>query len=249
MAGNYSLKYHVDIAMCIDATGSMGPLLDTVKNNALNFYDDLMRAMRAEGKHVDEVRVRVITFRDYLADGREAMLTSRFYRLPEEARQFEELVRSIQPFGGGDDPEDALEALAYAMKSDWSREGQKRRQIIILWTDDDAHPLGFGRNPDNGRELTKMIGLTREQIEQNAACYPARMARDFDELTDWWGDETMPGVMNNNFKRLIVYAPSKNYWNLIADTWNNTIYYPAEAGKGLDALEYEEILNAIVRTC
>lgn len=27
--------------MCIDCTGSMGDLLDTVKNNALKFYPDL----------------------------------------------------------------------------------------------------------------------------------------------------------------------------------------------------------------
>ena len=37
MASNYSLKYNVDIVMCIDATGSMNGILDTVKSNALNF--------------------------------------------------------------------------------------------------------------------------------------------------------------------------------------------------------------------
>ena len=36
MGSNYSLKYNVDIAMCIDATGSMGGLLNTVKSNALS---------------------------------------------------------------------------------------------------------------------------------------------------------------------------------------------------------------------
>lgn len=36
MAGQ-GLKYNVDIVMCIDCTGSMGDLLDTVKNNALKF--------------------------------------------------------------------------------------------------------------------------------------------------------------------------------------------------------------------
>ena len=41
MGSNYQLKYNVDIAMCIDATGSMQSLLDKVKANALNFYSDL----------------------------------------------------------------------------------------------------------------------------------------------------------------------------------------------------------------
>ena len=38
MGSNYSLKYDVDIVMCIDATGSMTGILDTVKRNALNFF-------------------------------------------------------------------------------------------------------------------------------------------------------------------------------------------------------------------
>ena len=38
MANNYRMDYGVDLVFCIDATMSMQPLLDTVKNNALNFY-------------------------------------------------------------------------------------------------------------------------------------------------------------------------------------------------------------------
>lgn len=246
MPSNYSMKYCVDIVMCIDATGSMGPLLDTVKKNALSFYQDLMRAMNAKKKTVHEVRIKVIAFRDYLADGRDAMLASEFYTLPEDALEFEALINSIMPFGGGDDPEDGLEALAYAIRSDWGKEGYKRRHIIIVWTDEGTHPLGFGRNAENGRELTSMCGIPWEQIQENSRRYPANMARDFDELTDWWGDRDQPGVMDNNAKRLLIYAPDSKYWSTISDTWDNVMHHQAEAGKGLEELEYEEILNAIV---
>ena len=109
MGSNYRLDYNVDIVMCMDATGSMGSLLDTVKNNALKFYDDLMTRMAAKGKPVNELRVRVIAYRDYLADGDHAMLATDFFSLPEDAKDFEELVRGIKPMGGGDDPEDGLE--------------------------------------------------------------------------------------------------------------------------------------------
>ena len=81
MGSNYSLKYNVDIAMCIDATGSMGSLLNTVKSNALSFYSDLTGAMAEKGKHIDQLRVRVIAFRDYIADGENAMLATDFYSL------------------------------------------------------------------------------------------------------------------------------------------------------------------------
>lgn len=227
MGSNYSLKYNVDIAMCIDATGSMGSLLDTVKANALSFYSDLTNAMAKKGKHIDELRVRVIAFRDYLADGDNAMLATSFFSLPGEAPAFEELVKSIEPFGGGDDPEDGLEALAYAISSKWKTGGNKRRHIIIVWSDDATHALGFGAKAEN---------------------YPQKMAKDFDELTEWWGDSSQPGRMDNSAKRLLIYAPEKKYWNTISDSWDNVLHFPSEAGKGLQELEYSDILNAIANS-
>lgn len=227
MGSNYSLKYNVDIVMCMDATGSMGSLLNTVKANALSFYSDLTGAMGKKAKHIDELRVRIIAFRDYLEDGENAMLATDFYSLPDDTAEFERLVKSIEPFGGGDEPEDGLEALAYAMKSKWTTGGNKRRHIIILWSDDGTHALGFGKRAEN---------------------YPPKMARDFEELTEWWGDANQPGLMDNNAKRLLIYAPEKKYWSTISDSWDNVIHFPSEAGKGLQGLEYEEILDAIANS-
>ncbi len=227
MGSNYSLKYNVDIAMCIDATGSMNSLLNTVKENALRFYSDLTEAMSEKGKHIDELRVRVIAFRDYLADGENAMLATDFYSLPKEANEFKRLVNSIDASGGGDAPEDGLEALAYAIKSKWTNEGTKRRHIIILWSDEGTHELGFGAK---------------------AANYPQKMAKNFDELTEWWGDSAKTGLMDNSAKRLLIYAPEKKYWSTISDSWENVIHFPSEAGKGLQGLEYKEILNSIANS-
>lgn len=224
MGSNYSRKYNVDIAMCIDATASMGDLLDKVKKNALNFYSDLAGALEEKGKYIDELRVRIIAFRDYIADGENAMLATDFYSLPKDAAVFESLVKSIQPCGGGDDPEDGLEALAFAMKSKWTTGGDKQRHIIVVWSDDGTHALGFGR---------KM------------AKYPTKMAKDFNELTEWWGDEIKPGIMNENAKRLLIYAPDKEYWNTISDSWNNVLHFPSKAGEGLREVEYKEIIDGL----
>lgn len=226
MGSNYSIKYNIDIVMVIDATGSMDSLIDTVKNNALTFYDDLAAGMARKSKHVDRVRVRVIAFRDYLAD-REPMLASDFFELPQDTHEFEELLKNIQADGGGDDEEDGLEALAYAMKSKWNNEGDKLRHIIIVWSDDGTHRLGFGASSPN---------------------YPRKMARDFDELTEWWGDGAQQGIMNRSAKRLLIYAPDKKYWSTISDSWDQVIHFPSEAGKGLRSLEYAEILDAITNS-
>ncbi len=228
MGSNYGGKYDVDIVMCIDATGSMGSLIKMVKDNALSFYNDFLKRLSEFNppKRVNDVRVRVIAFRDYLADGDKAILMSEFFKLPEQTAEFESLVRSIEPMGGGDEPEDGLEALAYAIKSKWNKEeGNKKRHIIVVWTDDATHDLGFGKEAPN---------------------YPAKMAKDFNELSEWWGvGHSSNGVMNKSFKRLLIYAPQKESWTTIAKTWDNALLFPSEAGKGLDDKTYTEILDAI----
>ena len=245
MPSNYSIKYYVDIVMCIDATGSMLPLLDTVKKNALNFYRDLMRTMAEKDKVVHGVRVKIIAFRDFLADGKNAIVESAFFSLPDESKEFESFVNKITPFGGGDDPEDGLEALAIAINSNWTKNGDKRRHIIIMWTDEGTHELGFGKKPENGKDLPKLCGISENQIRENVKYYPQNMARNYDELTDWWGDEGLPGKIDNESKRLLLYAPSKEYWTNIFKDWNNVVHHIAEAGKGLEEVEYQEILDTI----
>ncbi|MBQ1376624.1 MAG: VWA domain-containing protein [Lachnospiraceae bacterium] len=225
MASNYTAKYNVDIVMCIDVTQSMDYLLDTVKKNALNFYGDLVEVMEKKDKHVDQLRIRIIAFRDYIADRENAMLATRFYSLPQEAEQFSSLINSLEPSGGGDEPEDGLEALAYAMGSDWTKEGDRRRHIIVVWSDSATHELGFGKMAGN---------------------YPGKMAADFEELTEWWGDIPTPAAkMNYNSKRLLIFAPEEKYWSTVYESWDNVVLFPSEAGHGLEGLQYNQILDEI----
>ena len=114
---DYRMTYNVDIALCIDVTGSMRPILDTVKNNALNLCDDIKNTMIRKGKEINKLRIRIVAFRDYDADGDEAMLVTDFFNMPEQGAIFEKCVRGLKPKGGGDIPEDGLEALAYGIKS------------------------------------------------------------------------------------------------------------------------------------
>ena len=69
----YQLTYHVDMVFCIDATGSMRHVLDFVKQNALSLYQDVCGAMDKKHKVISQMRIRVIAFRDYVADGDDAM--------------------------------------------------------------------------------------------------------------------------------------------------------------------------------
>ena len=227
MASNYKITYNVDMVFCIDATGSMTGVIDMVKENALNLYTDVSNAMAKKNKTIDKLRVRVVVFRDYVADGDDAMLVTDFFSLPEQTEDFERCVRSVQAFGGGDDPEDGLEALGYAIKSKWDTEGMKKRQVIVVWTDATTHELGYGKSMPN---------------------YPKGMAKDFNELTAWWGDRQNSGFINQNAKRLLLFAPDGPYWNTISDTWDNVIHFPSIAGEGLGEFDYAQIIDSISNT-
>jgi len=228
MPSNYKTGYYVDLVFCIDATGSMSNVINMVKNNALNFYQDIMKAMEKKAKEISQLRISIIAFRDYKYDGENALLQTDFFTLPDDTELFKRCVTGIEASGGGDDPEDGLEALAFAIRSPWDQtEGVKHRQVIVVWTDAPTHELGFGSSAEN---------------------YPTGMPRDFGELSVWWGDRECSPYMDFKSKRLIIYAPDQAYWNTISDNWDNVLHYTSVAGKGMEEYEYEQIIDTITST-
>lgn len=223
MSDTSLITYNVDIVMCIDCTWSMDPILSVVKQNALNFSQDLRKKMASKNKNIDQLRVRLVAFRDYKADD-EPMLVTDFLLMPKQASIFNDCVSCLEAIGGGDDPEDGLEALAYSIRSDWDRQGIRRRHVIALWTDATPHELGHGRS---------------------SKLYPKNMAKSFAELTEWWGDVQQPGYMNQSAKRLLLFAPDAGAWSDISSLWDNVVHYPSEAGKGLNEVNYQQILDCI----
>jgi von Willebrand factor type A domain len=221
MAAPRGLTYAVDIVFCIDVTGSMTPILDQVKSNALRFYDDVQRNLTEKGKNVDHLRVRIIAFRDFAADGAAAMQESSFYELPRDQANFSDFVNTLVPEGGGDAPESGLEAVALAIDSPWTTMGDRRRQVIVVWTDQPAQPLG--------------TALPSE--------FAARVPANFSDLTDLWENEQ--GPMGASSKRLILFAPDGPGWSDVSGVWENVVHHPSQAGGGLSDVDYGTIIDSI----
>jgi hypothetical protein len=216
------LSYAVDIVFCIDVTGSMTPIIDQVKSNALRFYDDVQSNLTAKGKNVDQLRVRVLAFRDFAADGAAALDESPFFTLPDERADFSEFVNSLVAEGGGDAPESGLEAVALAIDSPWTTSGDRRRQVIVVWTDQPAQPLDPSVIPPD---------------------IASRVPQDFSALTDAWEDEQ--GRMGSSSKRLILFAPDGPGWSDISGVWENVVHNPSQAGGGLSEVDYGTIIDSI----
>ena len=225
MAGQGMGEYCVDIVMCIDATGSMAPIIEEVKSNALSFYQRFIEAMEENDKEVEQLRIKVIVFRDYKADS-EPMSESGFFVLPDQTDSFKSFVSSIEASGGGDTAENALEAIALALKSDWTTGGSKRRHAILVFSDAPALPLGD---------------------RKNCAGYPDGMPADIAELGSWWEGttQTLSGSYQAKAGRLVAFVPNAEPWTEM-QAWNR--YWPAfsPAGTGLAEVDIQSAIDLMV---
>lgn len=251
MGSNYAHKvtYSLDVVFCIDSTMSMQYMIGEVTQNALHFYDDLARKMEEMGKCVDKVRVRIISFRDYNHDMDRSMESTRFFELPEEKEKFERAMKSITVFGGGDDAESSLEALAYAIRSDWRATTDRYRQVIVLWTDDEPHPL-------NDRSYQRNIYSSLPNNDP-ARYYPSReLPRDLSELCDWWEDPDL-GYIDQTGKRLLLFSPlqvegtsgpkASYAWGEIRD-WSNVIHRNVSSTGNLQELDYDVVVETVSKS-
>lgn len=225
MSGQQMGEYCVDIVMCIDATGSMAPIINEVKGNALSFYQRFVDAMEESDKEVAELRIKVIVFRDYGCDD-EPMVESQFFTLPDQNEDFRAFVSGIEAKGGGDAPENALEAIALALKSDWTVSGSKRRHAILVFSDAPALTLG---------------------ARAGAPSYPSGMPADLAQLGAWWEgtDQSLSGSYQPKAGRLVAFVPNAEPWTDL-QAWNR--YWPAfsTAGTGLSDVDIQSAIDLLV---
>ena len=217
--------YYIDLVLCIDATGGMKPILDEVKRTALSLYPRIKEDMAENEVDLAKLRVKVIVFRDYAYD-EEPMVQSEFFTLPEQEEDLKRCVDAIEAHGGGDISENALEAIAYALKSDWTTEGIKRRHVIAVFTDAPALPLGE---------------------RSVSALYPSDLPKDFAELTAMWEGEDRSGVttFEPSRGRLIAFVPEDESW-INLEEWNR--YFPMYMGYGRGCAEFDmrTVIDALI---
>ena len=141
MAAPRGLSYAVDIVFCIDVTGSMTPIIDEVKANALR----LLRRRAVQPDRQGQERRPAARARHRLPRLRRGRRRRAggvaVLHPPRRARGFSDFVNGLIAEGGGDAPESGLEAVALAINSPWTTTGDRRRQVIVVWTDQPAHPL------------------------------------------------------------------------------------------------------------
>lgn len=232
MPVTFTKKRNVDIVFCIDSTGSMGPIINMLKTSVSKFQESLIEGAEKESVEIKDIRVKLISFRDYESDGDEAMSVSRFFTLPDDEAEYSKELNAIEASGGGDNPENGLEALYLAMKSDFVR-GIDDRQVIILFTDDEAVPL---------KHADRIVNKT----------YPAEMTDDVNDLLSLW-EKTGKYAQDSSIKlgdrqkRLVVYAPDKTtYQDFCARANGKTFYNTTKFEAGMKEITYDDVIKMLV---
>jgi hypothetical protein len=124
----------VDIVFVMDVTESMQPYIDAIKQNMINFAHDLSSNNR-------DYRLGLVTFEDYVVSKYPDCNCAYRDKMTSNVNDFISWVGTLHASGGGDIPEDQLDALAYAATFPFRPEAQG---IIILITDAPPHHKGDG---------------------------------------------------------------------------------------------------------
>ena len=216
------MRRKIDIVFVIDGTASMIPCIDMVKNAAKTFYQKFEKTMIDMGSSIDMLRIKLIVFRDYECDSH-PMDETPFYELPADLADFENSLKNVQAIGGGDNPENGLEALHFAFKSKFATPGLKDRQVIVLFTDTDALPLKERSDSPN---------------------YPKDMVSE-DELVSEWIMASQQLRLNQRGKRLVIYAPNGTRYKNIATMLPGANFIPVELSTGMAEFNFDDIIKII----
>ena len=197
----------LDVAMCIDATGSMQNTIDSVKARAQSFSTDLNNALKTRGfESFDHTRIRVIFYRDFAVDNDKwqyytgygwyknpkAMAKNDFLEMPSGQTTLQNFIGSESASGGGDLPESGYECIHDGMTSKWFTKGaaipstthkaDEVFPVIILWSDADALQIPHSPSVNSGQ-------------------YPAEMPRTEAAFTAKWNTASVIDQKN----RLLVH--------------------------------------------
>lgn len=231
-------RFPIDVVFVVDATESMTQLLEQVKIRILTLDSALKEELERSKRNLDSLRIKLIVFRDLYDDPRSAFEVTKFFDLPAQRAEFEDAVGRIEAYGGDDLVESGLEALFLAMRSAWRNEPNdlKRRHIIMLFTDQDAHDLGAS-------------------IPTSYAQPPH--PRTIADLKKLWGPPIRGGLMSERAKRMVLFAPESitsndgiersTHWTELKEEWEN-VWLETRTDTGLLDLTWEEIVKTMVAT-
>ncbi len=135
-ADDRSAKPHIDLAFCIDTTGSMQNEIDNVKTKTKEIV-----ARLAGGKPSPSIRVGLVAFRD-----RGDEYVTKTFQFSDDIDQVVKDISSLKANGGGDGPEAVNQALHSAVNDlKWDTDKKTLKMLFLIG---DASPHKYAGDYD-----------------------------------------------------------------------------------------------------
>jgi Mg-chelatase subunit ChlD len=151
----------VDVAFCLDCTGSMSAWIAAAKGQILTITEDI--APKIQEKFPDlklEIKFSLIGFRDY-GDSDRLVCFPADYRFSDNKEAFKTHLQSLVARGGVDGPEDLLGALNMAgTQLQW----ESQIKYLVIITDAPAHGQECNDDPNDRYRSGDPNGLTMKQV-------------------------------------------------------------------------------------
>ncbi|HAW09348.1 MAG TPA: hypothetical protein DCW42_09355 [Bacteroidetes bacterium] len=139
-------KIAVDFIFLVDKTGSMQQYIDGIKNNIVGFTQKLV-------KRGIDYRLGLILFSDEI---------EKIYQPTSNVYEFLGWISRVKAYGGGDEKENALEALSSSSKINFRKEATR---VDVLITDAPFHSKGESGDGQTYFSLDDIVPiLQKEQI-------------------------------------------------------------------------------------
>ena len=222
MEQSINTGYLFDFAICVDATASMGSFISSLKKFMPSFESVVKKELDELSFDSGPVRVKFVFFRDYGYD-EQPMIESEFFTLPEDEEYMMAFLEHMEAVGGGDKPESALEAMVVARNSEW-RNSFAARQVVALFTDADAHPLG---------------------LHSYIAGYPTDMPATADEFLELWNRPGECGFTPRRCRLMIVCPKESSVWDYFND-WMGFGFFHCENPAEMDEEYIKDMFRGAV---
>ena len=219
----------VECVFCIDCSADMAPRMDAVRGVVKTLISESLKGWIRNDVVVGGYRAKIIAFRNYETDGADAMSQSRWFDLfSDDVKEFDACLNSLQASGGAD-ANNGLEALFYAMTTDWGGCGDKDRQIIVLLSNTDVVPLG---------------------AHAHLPHYPAHMV-DGDGLLCTWMCYRPDFLDKEHFKlkerrkRMCLYGLAGSAYERMAADYNRCQFIPVSGDSGFSDEDVKDVFRVI----
>jgi hypothetical protein len=163
----------LDLTIVMDTTESMGASIRSIKDASTLMVEDLRR-------RTGQLRIGLVSFKDIEADGKGKIKEAiKNVPLSFDVNGSIDGVQAWSASGGGDTPEDLLEALNIALNMDWRKStnlGQPVAKAIMVITD--APPKINAEGNDGSGNKNTIASITALARQKGVFIYPVVVGND-----------------------------------------------------------------------